>query len=132
MIDTILLEETLANLFPADVQGSEEKRQIFKAGLQWGIAHPYFDKGCPNRVWHYLLDDPTDLPEFNKICLIKFRDGSGSLSSLVQETDDLSEFPSKTDDVPPTKGVDHDAVGQKKWVTKYRDDIIAWSYYIMN
>lgn len=109
MIDTELLEQHLAELYPDNVENYQEKRDIFRTGVQWGYDHPYFDKGCLNRVWHYLTEDPTDLPDVNKICLIKFSDGTGSVSSMVEKT--------KNDQI------------QKVWVTQYRDDIIAWSYY---
>ena len=110
MIDTELLEKTLAELYPEDMENYQEKRDIFTAGVQWGYNHPYFNKGCPERVWHYLTDDPTDLPDVNKICLIKFSDGTGSIGSMREITKDIQT--------------------QKVWVTQYRDDIIAWSYYV--
>ena len=110
MIDTQLLEKTLVELYPEDLENYQEKRDIFRAGAQWGYSHPYFDKGCPNREWHYLREDPTDLPEVNKVCLVKFSDGTGGISSMITKTKNNEEV--------------------QVWALQYRDDIIAWSYYL--
>lgn len=147
MIDTELLEITLEKLFPATMENYEEKRDIFRTGVHWGKDHPYFDRGCINRVWHYLSEDPSDLPEVNKICLVKFSDGTGGLSSMVypkvgrENVNDPSN-PSTYDPEGPSverggdvlRGEDNSLLGfqTKVWVTRYRDDIVAWSYYVMD
>ena len=143
MIDTELLEITLEKLFPSTMENYEEKREIFRTGVHWGKDHPYFDKGCINRVWHYLSEDPSDLPEVNKICLVKFSDGTGGLSSMVYPkvgkenviTPDNPSDPSTYDpDSPILRGENDSLLGfqTKVWVTRYRDDIVAWSYYVMD
>lgn len=145
MIDEELLEKTLAETFIISEEMSEEERQqqmdlraAFKSGVQWGYDHPYFNKGCPDREWHYLTEDPTDLPEVNKVCLIKFSDGTGGVSSMIYKTktvisesrpmDDHSEL----SDTPTNTEPQSTSITYKVWVTKYRDDIIAWSYYFVN
>lgn len=141
MIDTELLEITLEKLFPSTMENYEEKREIFRTGVHWGKDHPYFDKGCINRVWHYLSEDPSDLPEVNKICLVKFSDGTGGLSSMVysewgKESANNPGEPSiyGPGGSPIVKGEDNSLLGAqpKVWVTRYRDDIVAWSYYVMD
>lgn len=127
MIDTELLEKTLAELYPSDLENYQEKRDIFKAGVQWGYDHPYFDKGCPNRVWHYLTEDPNDLPEPNKICLIKFSDGTGGISSIVSNSES-SNIDNDGDSEINVRSIE----STPRWTVRYRDDIVAWSYYVMN
>lgn len=166
MIDEELLEKTLAETFSISEEMSEEERQhqmdlraAFKNGVQWGYDHPYFNKGCPNREWHYLTEDPTDLPEVHKVCLIKFSDGTGGVSSMVykkksifnnstsptvvpNEGEEPTESPlppgypvydpdSDNSEEPDTPEIP-ETPKEKVWVTRYRDDIIAWSYYFVN
>lgn len=157
MIDTELLNSVLEDLYPEDLEGYQEKRDIFKAGVQWGYNHPYFNKGCPDRVWHYLTDNPNDLPDPYKICLIKFSDGTGGISSLMMNCPPNVTHPDNPD-FNNTKGKTiEDGIGDDEigiggggtpiirpespsgltgdciyyWTTKYRDDIVAWSYYVL-
>lgn len=112
MTNEELLEQYLIKEYPEDLENYQEKRDIFRAGVEWKINHPDFNMGCPTREWHYLADNPTDLPEPNKSCLIKFSDGTGGVSSIIKKEKDGKEY--------------------LTWVTQYRDDIVAWSYYVMN
>ena len=109
MMNEELLEQYLIEKYPEDSENYQEKRQIFRAGVEWKINHPDFDKGCPQREWHYLTENPNDLPKANKACLIKFSDGTGGVSSMRMKTKNDQQI--------------------KVWVTTYRDDIVAWSYY---
>lgn len=131
MIDIELLEQHLAELYPDTVENYQEKRDIFRTGVQWGYDHPYFNKGCPNREWHYLTEDPTDLPEVNKICLVKFSDGTGGISSMINKTKKVTSNVDDTQNNRSNSSSLDEYVTYKVWVTQYRDDIIAWSYYVM-
>ena len=146
MIDTELLEKTLEEAFVINpeemseeqIQMQKDLRDAFKTGMQWGYDHPYFDKGCKNRQWHYLSEDPDDLPELNKICLIRFKDGTGSLSTMIKKKANLlggfnPDTPGSNIPGGPQDGSLEPSgqITDKVWVTRYRDDIVAWSYYII-
>lgn len=147
MIDLELLETTLKQTFPITSEMSPEQielqqklRDAFKSGMEWGFDHPAFDRGCSRRIWHYLTEDRTDLPELNRVCLIKFRDGTGGVASLIEAPDaENISAPGDTDIITPSNP-DSGTVGQKnarvitstRWSIRYRDDIIAWSYYVMD
>ena len=125
--------------YPETMENYEELRQAFIEGMQWNGTHPDANGYCNARVWHYVSDwvDVThtvthevthevngemvtetvtetitepmpDLPEYNRVCLVKFSDGTGGISTR-----------SKT------------SKARNQWITAYRDDIVAWSYYVM-
>ena len=108
----------------------EDLRAAFIKGAVWNRTHPDIPGYCNARIWHYVSDlipythevtnmvngEPVtetvtemvpDLPDFNKVCFVKFSDDTGGISTR-----------SKT------------SRAKNKWITSYRDDIIAWSYYV--
>lgn len=93
----------------------EDLRTAFMEGLNWNTSHPDANGYCNARIWHYVSDlvekngeMVPDLPDYNKVCFVKFSDDTGGISTR-----------SKT------------SKAKNQWVTAYRDDIVAWSYYIM-
>lgn len=132
MTNTEAINAYLSQKYPDTMDNYEDLRQAFIEGMQWNSTHPDIDGYCNTRIWHYVADivdiprevthkvngeiitetiteQGYDLPEFNKVCLVKFSDGTGGISTR-----------SKT------------SRGKNNWVTTYRDDIVAWSYYVMN
>ena len=117
--------------YPETMENYEDLRQAFIDGMQWNSTHPDINGYCNARIWHY-VDDMVevthevthevngetvtemvtetvhDLPEYNRVCLVKFSDGTGGISTR-----------SKT------------SKARNQWITAYRDDIVAWSYYVM-
>ena len=108
----------------------EDLRTAFIEGFKWNGTHPDTNGYCNARIWHYVADKVPythevthivngesvtetvtdyvpDLPDFNKVCFVKFSDDTGGISTR-----------SKT------------SRAKNKWITSYRDDIIAWSYYV--
>lgn len=117
--------------YPETMENYEDLRQAFIEGMQWNGTHPDANGYCNARIWHYVddmvevthevtheVDGQTvtetitetvrDLPDYNKVCLVKFSDETGGISTR-----------SKT------------SRARNQWITAYRDDIVAWSYYIM-
>lgn len=110
----------------------EDLRTAFVEGMKYLPTHPDTGGYCNTRIWHYVSDlvevthevthevngetitetiteNVPDLPEFNKVCLVKFSDGTGSVSTRSKASK-----------------------AKNQWITMYRDDIVAWSYYIIN
>lgn len=119
------LNAYLEQKYPQDNESYtyEDLRTAFVEGINYKITHTNGEGYCNARIWHNIadlievtheVDGQTvtemvhDLPEFNKVCVVKFSDGTGGISTR-----------SKT------------SKGKNQWVTTYRDDIVAWSYYVM-
>lgn len=123
MTNTEAINAYLSQKYPETMPNYEDLRQAFIEGMQWNGTHPDVNGYCNTRIWHYVTDlvEVTreeggetvtemvpDLPEYNKVCLVKFSDDTGGISTR-----------SKT------------SIAKNQWITAYRDDIVAWSYYIM-
>lgn len=123
MTNTESINAYLSQKYPETMENYEDLRQAFIEGMQWNATHPDVNGYCNARIWHYVNDmvEVThevegqtiaelvhDLPEYNKVCLVKFSDGTGGVSTR-----------SKT------------SKARNQWITAYRDDIVAWSYYVM-
>ena len=105
----------LEEKYPETIDNYKELRSAFIEGMNWNASHPDSNGYCNARIWHYVTDSVEkdgkmvpDLPDYNKVCLVKFSDDTGGISTR-----------SKT------------SKARNQWITAYRDDIVAWSYYIM-
>lgn len=58
-------------------------RTAFISGITFGHKYYPTNSDCPVREWHNLLDDPTDLPDVNKVCRIIFSDGTKGIGSMI-------------------------------------------------
>lgn len=117
MTDIESINAYLEQKYPEDTQNYtyEDLRTAFIEGMKYKDTHFTDGEFCNARIWHNVADlievegeTVHDLPEYNKVCLVKFSDGTGGISTR-----------SKT------------SRAKNQWITAYRDDIVAWSYYIM-
>jgi len=72
------------------------------------VTHEVTHEVNGETVTEMVTETVHDLPEYNRVCLVKFSDGTGGISTR-----------SKT------------SKARNQWITAYRDDIVAWSYYVM-
>lgn len=185
------LNQKLQQEYPETLENYQELRTAFVNGINF--AHKYYPTSpdCPVREWHNLIDDPTDLPDVNKVCRLIFSDGTKGIGSMIYKIhkvtqtqepgslngshtpavqpglpnqdpwsisggdsgDDPGTTPTGGDDggdnsgndpsdnpTDPTTGgqtsddqnTNEQIVQTKVWTVRYRSDIVAWSYYIMN